>query len=115
MQNLSEVRLEGLHYCKDKTSQKILAEGKTTGGTGNTDLIMKNAKARGTSITDAHTAGFKANIDISEPTFVTVEVISPFNNKQAQAKVSTELWVIPGKDILGDGIILEIPDILLIY
>lgn len=94
---------------RDKTSQKILAEGKTTGGTGNTDLIMKNAKARGTSITDAQTAGFTANIDISEPTFVTVEVISPFNNKQAQAKVSTELWVIPGKDILGDGIILEIP------
>ena len=81
---------------RDKTSQKILAEGKTT-GTGNTDLIMKNAKARGTSITDALTAGFTANIDISEPTFVTVEVISPFNNKQAQAKVSTELWVIPEK------------------
>jgi len=94
---------------RDKTSQKILAEGKTTGGTGNTDLIMKNTKARGASITDAQTAGFTANIDINEPTFVTVEVISPFNNKQAQAKVSTELWVIPGKDILGDGIILEIP------
>lgn len=94
---------------RDKTSQKIFAEGKTTEWTGNTDLIMKNAKARGTSITDAQTAGFTANIDISEPTFVTVEVISPFNNKQAQAKVSTELWVIPEKDILGDGIILEIP------
>lgn len=29
---------------RDKTSQKILAEGKTTGGTGNTDLIMKMPK-----------------------------------------------------------------------
>lgn len=93
---------------RDKTSQKILAEGKTTGD-GKYGFNYENAKARGTSITDALTAGFTANIDISEPTFVTVEVISPFNNKQAQAKVSTELWVIPGKDILGDGIILEIP------
>lgn len=94
---------------RDKISQRILAEGKTTGGTGNTDLIMKASKTRGASITDAQTAGFMANIDISEPAFVSIEVLSPFNNKQAQAKVSTELWVIPGKDILGDGIILEIP------
>jgi hypothetical protein len=72
-------------------------------------------KTRGASITDTQTAGFTANIDISEPTFVTVEVLSPFNNKQAQAKVSTELWVIPGKDILGDGIILKFRDTLLIY
>ena len=36
-------------------------------------------------------------------------MISPFNNKQAQSIVSTELWLIPGKDILGDGIVLEIP------
>ncbi|MDE5436513.1 hypothetical protein KRE40_06450 [Elizabethkingia meningoseptica] len=94
---------------RNKVNQQILAEGKTTGGTGNTDLIMKTSKTRGTSIVDDQTAGFIANMDIYEPTFVSIEVISPFNNKQAQAKVSTELWVIPGKDIVGDGIIMEIP------
>jgi len=98
---------------RNKVNQQILAEGKTTGGTGNTDLIMKTPKMRGSLITDAQTAGFLATINIDEPTFVTIEVIAPFNQKQAQAIVSTELWLIPGKDILGDGIILEIPGFII--
>lgn len=98
---------------RNKVNQQILAEGKTTGSTGNTDLIMKNPRMRSSSIADAQTAGFLAKIDIEEPTFVSIEVVSPFNHRQAQAKVSTELWLIPGRDILGDGIILEIPGFII--
>lgn len=98
---------------RNKANQQILAEGKTSGSTGNTDLIMKVAKTRESSIVDAQTAGFLAKVDINEPTFVSIEVVSPINSKQAQAKVSTELWLIPGKDILGDGIILEIPGFII--
>ncbi|QNR85794.1 hypothetical protein H9N25_04875 [Pedobacter riviphilus] len=98
---------------RNKVNQQILAEGKTTGSTGNTDLIMKGPKMRGSSIVDAQTAGFLANIDIDEPTFISIEVVSPINHKQAQAKVSTELWLIPGRDILGEGIILEIPGFII--
>ena len=102
--------LGGAHIIvRNKLNGKILAEGNTTGSTGNTDLIMKTPKIRGNSIADEQTGGFIANIDIDEPTFVTVEVISPLNSRQAQATVTTELWLIPGKDILGEGIILEIP------
>lgn len=98
---------------RNKLNQQILAEGKTIGSTGNTDLIMKDPKMRGSSITDAQTAGFLAQIDINEPTHVSIEVVSPYNHRQAQAKVSTELWLIPGRDILGDGIILEIPGFII--
>lgn len=102
--------LGGAHIIiRNKLNQKILAEGNTTGSTGNTDLIMKVPKVRGNSVADEQTAGFIANIDIDEPTFVNIEVVSPLNSKQAQAVVSTELWLIPGKHILGEGIILEIP------
>ena len=102
--------LGGAHIIvRNKLNQKILAEGNTTGSTGNTDLIMKTPKIRGNSIADDQTGGFMATIDIDEPTFVNIEVISPLNSKQAQAMVSTELWLIPGKNILGEGIILEIP------
>ncbi len=94
---------------RNKLNQKILAEGNTSGSTGNTDLIMNTPKIRGNSIADEQTAGFIASIDIDEPTFVNIEVISPLNSRQAQAVVSTELWLIPGKDILGEGIILEVP------
>lgn len=102
--------LGGAHIIiRNKLNQQILAEGNTTGSTGNTDLIMKTPKVRGNSIADEQTGGFLATVDIDEPTFVTIEVISPLNNKQAQAVVSTEMWLIPGKNIVGEGIILEIP------
>jgi len=98
---------------RNKVNNRILAERKTSGSTGNTDLIMKAPRERGNSITDEKTAYFLATIDLKEPTFVSVEIISPFNNKQASARVSTELWLIPGKHILGDGIILEIPGFII--
>jgi hypothetical protein len=98
---------------RNKTNNRILAEGKTNGSTGNTDLIMNIPKERGSSITDNQTAKFLATIDIDEPTFISIEVISPNNNKQAQINVHTELWLIPGKDILGDGIVLEIPGFII--
>ncbi|WP_340064763.1 hypothetical protein [Ascidiimonas aurantiaca] len=88
---------------------QLLAEGKTSGSTGNTDLIMKTAKERYQSVTDEQTAKFLAVLDIDEPVYVNIEVLAPANNKQAQAKVSTSLWLIPGKHLLGDGIILEVP------
>ncbi|WP_113661580.1 hypothetical protein [Pedobacter nanyangensis] len=98
---------------RNKTNRQILAEGKTSGSTGNTDLIMKKPKTRGSSIVEESTAGFLAKIDISEPTFVSIEVVSPYNLKQAQAVSTTELWLIPGKHILGEGIILEIPGFII--
>lgn len=94
---------------KEANTEKILAEGITSGSTGNTDLIMKEPRSRGKRITDEETAGFKAVLNIDKPVFVTIEAIAPFNKKQAAIKSSTQLWIIPGKDITGEGIVLEVP------
>lgn len=94
---------------RNTVNGEILAEGNTRGSTGNTDLIMKNGHERYTQLSDDKTAGFMAIVDIDEPTFVSVEVISPINKKNASVRASTELWLIPGKDILGDGLVIEIP------
>ncbi|MEO1051745.1 MAG: hypothetical protein AAFX87_14040 [Bacteroidota bacterium] len=100
----------GAHVMiKNKTTGEIMAQGKTTGSTGNTDLIMKTPHERGMSIADEKTAKFTAIIDITEPVFVRVEVLAPINKRQATITASTELWLIPGKHILGDGLVLEIP------
>ncbi len=98
---------------KNKMSGEILAQGKTQGSTGNTDLIMKTPRERGKSIADDNTAKFMAVVDIDEPLFVTIEVHAPINNKQARVNASTELWLIPGKHILGDGVIVEIPGFII--
>ncbi len=94
---------------KDAITGELLDEGITSGSTGNTKLIMQEAKERYKSLSEESTAGYMAVLDIQEPKFITVEVLAPFTKKQALVKSSTQLWVIPGKDITGDGLILEIP------
>lgn len=94
---------------KNAETGEILAEGMTEGSTGDTDKIVKDPITRGEQLTDEDTAGFLAQLDIDEPTFVTVEVIAPWNKKQARVTSSTQLWVIPGKNITGDGVVLEVP------
>ena len=94
---------------RNKQTGEILAQGRTTGSTGNTGLIMKQPKERYTRLADENTSKFVATLDIDNPVFVTVEVLAPVNKKEASVAVSTELWMIPGKHIEGDGIIVEIP------
>jgi hypothetical protein len=96
-------------FVRDAVSGEILAEGITRGSTGDTGKIMQEPQTRGTRLTDENTAGFLAELEIEEPTFVTVEVIAPFSKKQASVRSSTQLWVIPGKNIGGDGIVLDVP------
>jgi len=94
---------------KNAETQEILAKGFTEGSTGNTEIIMKNPHERKTDLSDKETAGFLAKLNIEEPTFITIEATAPINAKQAKVMSSTQLWAIPEKDVLGDGITLEIP------
>ena len=98
---------------RNAATGEILAKGKTTGIAGNTELIMSTPKGRYTEITDDKTAKFQAHLDITEPTFVTIEAIAPVNRKNAAVNSQTQLWLIPGKDLVGEGIILEIPGFIL--
>lgn len=94
---------------KNHETQEILAKGYTVGASGNTDLVVSKPKARYERITDDKTAKFVATLNISEPLFVDITAIAPFNRKSAAIQATTQVWVIPNKDIFGDGIILEIP------
>ena|SRR5690606_31382873 len=98
----------GAHVLvKNTENGQILAEGITQGSTGNTDLIMNTPKGRHDQISDGNTAGFLAVMDLERPTFAQVEVRAPYHRKNAMVSSTTQLWLIPGKDILGDGIQLE--------
>ncbi|MFD2518347.1 hypothetical protein [Salinimicrobium flavum] len=94
---------------KNAETGELLASGMTEGSTGNTELIMKQAHSRDQRLTDEATAGFSAKLDLEEPVFVTVEAYAPYNKKQARVMSSTQLWLLPGKNITGDGLILEVP------
>lgn len=93
----------------DVETGALLAEGITYGTTGNTEVIMKSDHRRRKNLSDEHTAGFLAKLQIEEPTLINVEAQAPLKAGQAKITANTQVWVIPGKDILGDGIVLEIP------
>jgi hypothetical protein len=97
-----------LVIVKESESGEILAKGFTSGGTGNTTRIMKEPIKRGTDLSDGSAAKFEANIDLDEPTLVTIEAFAPYAQKQSMIRSSTQVWLIPGKNIVGDGVILEV-------
>ncbi len=92
----------------DSRTGKVLAEGVTAGSTGNTQQIMIEPKTRFGRIADG-AAKFETSIDIDEPTLITIEAAAPLVAKPNLIKSSTQMWLIPGKDITGDGVVIEIP------
>ncbi|WP_193163039.1 hypothetical protein [Microbulbifer hainanensis] len=93
---------------RDADSGRILAEGLTRGSTGNTEKIMQQPHMRYGSISEG-AAEFSTTLNISEPVFLTVEVLAPHSKRQAQVLAQTQTWLVPGKPIDGDGLIVEIP------
>lgn len=93
---------------RDADSGRILAEGLTRGGTGNTEKIMQQDHSRYGSISEG-AAEFAATLNISEPVFLTVEVLAPQAKKQARVVAQTQTWLVPGKPIDGEGLLVEIP------
>lgn len=94
---------------KDNRTQEVLAKGYTEGSSGDTKIVVQDPKFRQQPITDENTAKFVGELNLTDPVFVDIEVTAPANRRHAAITASTQLWVIPGKDILGDGIVLEIP------
>ncbi|MFZ5876330.1 MAG: hypothetical protein ACOYXU_07965 [Nitrospirota bacterium] len=88
---------------------RVVAQGLTQGGTGDTARLIVDPIQRGKPLADAGTARFEASLDIETPTLVTIEVSAPVAQPQSTITSSTQIWLIPGKHVVGDGVILEIP------
>jgi hypothetical protein len=98
-----------LVVVRDHGTSEVLAKGFTEGQSGNTKLLMETPHERNDRLTDDKTAKFEASIDIKEPLFVDVQVTAPAQLRGAAITGTTQLWLIPGKDIDGDGVIIELP------
>lgn len=95
---------------KDAQTGELLAQGLTTGGTGNTARIMQTPIVRGLPLSDENAAQFTATIDIDEPRRIEVSAYGPMADQQAANRVSATQWVVPGKHITaGDAWMLELP------
>jgi hypothetical protein len=94
---------------RDVATGQILAQGLQNAGTGNTDLIMNKPRERDATVYNTPDAsGFLAVLNLERPTVVEVSAEAPLGNAQATQRTSKTLLVVPGEDILGEGILLEI-------
>jgi hypothetical protein len=94
---------------RDAKTGQVLAQGVQQAGTGDTNLIMNKPRARGATVYDTpDSSGFLAVLNLERPTVVEVSAEGPLGNSQATQSASKTLLVVPGEDILGEGILLEI-------
>lgn len=94
---------------RDTETGEILAQGVTEGSTGDTGRLMDTPRTREMMLSTPGAAKFETSLALQEPLMVTIQATAPYAQKQSHVVVSTQIWMIPGKDITGDGIIMEIP------
>lgn len=94
---------------RDAGSGEVLAEGITTGGTGDTKRLMETARRR-EPLATADAAAFRATIDIDQPRLVELEAYGPIGQAQSAITVTSQQWVLPGRHIReGNGWMVEMP------
>lgn len=93
----------------DAVSGDTLARGLAKGSTGDTERLVVKPVGRYDTLSTPGAAKFEAALSISKPTLVTIKAIAPYGKPHARVMASVQKWIIPGKDITGDGVILEIP------
>jgi hypothetical protein len=94
---------------KNLESGEILAQGKQEGGTGDTDRIMVQPHRRGEPLYGTPDAAFyQAEILLDKPTQVEIFAEAPLTYPHALQKGSKTITLIPGKHLLGEGLIIEL-------
>ena len=94
---------------RHRLTQKVLAEGFHRGGSGETDSIMKQPRQRGATVFATEgAAAFTTCLPLTEPTPVEIIAEGPLAYPQALQRASTTTWLIPGKNVPGEGFILQL-------
>jgi hypothetical protein len=94
---------------KNVETGEILAQGKQEGGTGDTERIMVKPRQRGEPVYGTPgSAFFQAEIPLSKPTQIEVYAEAPLGFPQSIQKGTKTLTLIPGKHILGEGVLIEL-------
>ena len=92
----------------DVSTKQILARGLQLGESGDTSKIM-GPRERGAVVYDTPGAAvFETSLLLERPTVVEVSAEGPLNFPQAVNRSSKTLLLVPGQDVLGEGILLEI-------
>lgn len=94
---------------RDPSTGRVLAEGIQRGGTGDTRSIVREPHARGQVVYEAPGAAvFTAEFELEAPTVLEFIGEGPLGYEHAMQRAVKRMLVVPGEDILGDGVLLEL-------
>ena len=92
---------------RELATGRVLAEGLQRGGSGSTEKIMRSPHERGENIYDTEgAAGFLATLELARPTMVKITAEGPLRYPQAAKQASKTMLLVPGRDVVGDGVVL---------
>ena len=93
----------------DAATKQILATGLQQGEAGDQNQIMRTPHLMEEPLySSLPAAAFTATLDLLHPTLVEVTAEGPLAYPAAAQRVSTTVWLIPGKDLTRDGIVLTL-------
>ena len=94
---------------RETETGRVLAQGLHLGGSGDTRSIMESSIRRSPRVFDTPgTACFETELDLSEPTAVEITVEGPLACSHALQRASKTTVLLPGEDVTGEGIVLEL-------
>lgn len=94
---------------RDAVTGEVLARGEHTGGTGDTHRLVVEPHERGAPRFDTEgAAGFTATLPVDTPTVVEIAAEGPLGYPAAAQRAATTLLVMPGQDLIGDGVVLTL-------
>lgn len=91
---------------------EVLDRGRITGGTGDTARLMTTPEERGMRLSTEDTAGYRAILDIEEPTRVAIRLRGPLDGGENVHEAEKTVWVLPGRHVRGDGIVFDMPGLI---
>ncbi len=95
---------------RDASNGELLARGLQEGGTGDTNLIMREPWPRAGARFDTEgAAGFTASLDLQGPTVVEILAEAPMGRPpEERFRASRTMLLLPGHHVAGEGVILEL-------
>ncbi len=94
---------------RDAATGAVLAQGVQQGLTGHTRAIVVEPVERGAAIYDTEgSAELTFELSLSEPTVLEFVGEGPLGYEHAMQRASKTMLLLPGEDVLGNGVVLEL-------
>lgn len=94
---------------RDQSTGELLASGQTVGGTGDTELLVLNDKSRYGEVSTPGSAAFQTTLQLVKPVYAEIQATFHTAYSGHPISMTQTQWLIPGKEMTGDGILLDMP------